>query len=230
MKDIWGKVSTVMLGCIVIFIIIPLIVALVTTAHIIDVDTESQWIGFCGNYLGALIGGAISGGVTVYVLFRTLEDNKKTLEATLHNNKLIQKRSEIIAFSNLLTEKSSKIMPTITDVAYKAVEYLNADAKEELMNFSTAIRIAESNLISISLQIDAILEDDDYIPEKAKDISEKSIQLRDFLEYYFKTVIEALRSKDKVKIDSLELDKQKLQDLTNEVANDLIRYQRLLMK
>lgn len=50
-------------GLFIVLAIVPGFVVLVTTLHIINVDTNSQWISFWGNYLGAITGGALSGGI-----------------------------------------------------------------------------------------------------------------------------------------------------------------------
>lgn len=47
------------------------------------VNQHNEWIGFWGNYFGGIVGGLI----TLYVLVKTLEDNKRNLEKTITADK-----------------------------------------------------------------------------------------------------------------------------------------------
>lgn len=58
-KDCWKLIIIVLvvIGFIgLIFEFIPMVIALITTAHILEVDITNQWISFWGSYLGAIIG------------------------------------------------------------------------------------------------------------------------------------------------------------------------------
>lgn len=71
------------LVAVVTLVLIPLCVAFLLSFQFIVTDTSNEWIGFWGGYLGSFIGGII----TLYVLFKTLEDNKQNLERTLEDSK-----------------------------------------------------------------------------------------------------------------------------------------------
>ena len=227
MRNVWSKISAVVLGSLIIFIIVPLIVAIVTTAHVIDVNTESQWIGFCGNYLGALIGGAISGSITLYVLFRTLEDNKKTLETTLQNGRNIQEHNEKLKFCNMLTEKNSKVMPGIVDVIYKAHHYVLLESMEYLFAFSSQLRAIEGELVSLIMQVEVVEEEMEYTPEKAKNFVAKVEKLRNEISEYYKLVMIVQGENKETKLEENE---KKIELLANEMTEELIQYQRLLLQ
>ncbi len=88
----------------VIVIMTPLFVAVGTSADILNwAVNDNDWIGFWGGYSGTLIGGII----TLFVLFKSLADSKKTLKKTLENERYIQERNDITIFSQLLIEKSA---------------------------------------------------------------------------------------------------------------------------
>lgn len=53
-----------------------------------------NWIGFWGSYLGSVV----SGLITLFVLFKTLESNKEDLEKTFIENKKMQQRQEKIDY------------------------------------------------------------------------------------------------------------------------------------
>lgn len=52
---------------IAVFVIIPLIIAMIIKARLICVDTTNEWIGFWGSYIGAII----SAGIAIYVMKKT---------------------------------------------------------------------------------------------------------------------------------------------------------------
>lgn len=74
-----AKILVIILGSIFILVLIPLLVTAMMSVRLINTDTSNEWIGFWGGYLGSIIGGLI----TLYVLFRTLEDSKNTQEREL---------------------------------------------------------------------------------------------------------------------------------------------------
>ena len=70
MKKYWKEI---LLGLIVVLLIIPLGIAFLLRFEFIITDTSSGWIGFWGSYLGGIVGGLI----TLYVMFRTLKENRE---------------------------------------------------------------------------------------------------------------------------------------------------------
>ena len=101
------------------FAIVPVLVILVTTPNILDVNTESQWISFWGNYLGALTGGVLGIAGAVFVLKETLKDNSRERE-----------RAEVLSFCNYLVRKSSEGLQEYQSCLYKLIEYRNKDKSE----------------------------------------------------------------------------------------------------
>lgn len=92
----------------------------VTTPNIINVNTESQWISFWGNYLGALTGGVLGIAGAVFVLNETLKDNRQEIE-----------RGEVLSFCDYLIRKSSEYAQKCQSCLYKLIEYKNKDGREE---------------------------------------------------------------------------------------------------
>ncbi len=110
MKKYWREV---LLGSIVVLIIIPLIIAYMMSFSLIETDTNNVWIGFWGSYLGAIVGGVISGCVAMYVLVKTLQDNKR-----------MQRREEIIYFCDRLVRKSGEFAQKYQSTFYKMHDYM----------------------------------------------------------------------------------------------------------
>lgn len=119
----WKMIAIVLMAVVGLFIvlaIVPGFVVLVTTPHIINVDTNSQWISFWGNYLGALTGGILGIAGAVFVLKETLKDNRQEIE-----------RGEILSFCDYLIRKSSEYAQKCQSCLYKLVEYKNKDGSEK---------------------------------------------------------------------------------------------------
>ena len=117
MKKYW---KDIFIGIIVIFLVIPLGIAVLVSFRFICTDTSNEWIGFWGGYLGSIIGGLI----TLYVLVKTLQDNRES-----------QQREERILFCNYIAEISGKICTSANNEAIftqKAVEDSADPAEEEI--------------------------------------------------------------------------------------------------
>ena len=80
-NDLWKKIIIALMAFIgiqIVLVIIPGFVILLTTPNIINVNTESQWISFWGNYFGGLIGAITSLGVVrLTVYFENKKEDKK---------------------------------------------------------------------------------------------------------------------------------------------------------
>lgn len=203
MKNILGKITIVIVCGVVVFMIVPLVVAALTTAQIIEVNTESQWIGFCGNYLGALIGGILSGGATLYVMLTTLKDNQRTLYTIIENTNAIENARNKRNFASLLIGKIANFFSDIQKVIFKARYYINESKdKEDLKQFINDIHSIRSILWEIELQVSLIRFNEDYIPIKADEIHSLSDKLIDMLGD-FSVLVEKTEELDKNKVDLL---------------------------
>lgn len=94
MKNLLEKATVAILILIVMFVLIPLMVACITTAQILNVNIDNEWIGFWGAYTGAIFGGALT-FLAIYV-------GKRNMETTLSVEKNIQKRQEKREICNTL--------------------------------------------------------------------------------------------------------------------------------
>lgn len=110
MKKYWKEY---LLGIIVVFLICPLVIALMLNFRLINTDTTNEWIGFWGGYLGAIIGGII----TLFVLFKTLDDNKK-----------LQERDERINFLDNLGDLVADYITSLQDYNKKLTDYIDCNA------------------------------------------------------------------------------------------------------
>ena len=130
----WKIMAIVLMGMVGIFIIlgvVPGLVVLVTTPHIVKVDTESQWISFWGNYLGALIGGVLGIAGAVFVLEKTLKDNKQERE-----------RREVLSFCDYFIKKSSECVQKCRSCIYGLAVYINKNKSDEYSK-DTKIQLLE---------------------------------------------------------------------------------------
>ncbi len=80
MKEFFKKY----IGLFIVIILLPLILDwLIIGNHFPSNLSNNEWVTFLGSYCGGVIGGCI----TLFVLYKTLEDNKKSLQKTLEDNK-----------------------------------------------------------------------------------------------------------------------------------------------
>lgn len=121
--NVWKK-CIVVLGIILIIImvlcVVPICVGVVTTAQLLNVNTESQWIGFWGNYLGAFIGGTISGCITLFVMIKTFEDGKKERRLLFCDN--------IIESCTLISNSAAQVTLVTQKFLQNAQEKHHSDA------------------------------------------------------------------------------------------------------
>lgn len=88
---------------------LPILINCFAKKFIVTIDDKEIWIGFFGSYFGAILGAC----VTMYVLFKTLKDNRE-----------IQTKSEIVEFCNKITEKNSLFAQKYEETMYIAHGYL----------------------------------------------------------------------------------------------------------
>lgn len=96
------------------FIGSPILVILMTTLSIINVNTDNQWIGFWGNYLGAIIGGILGISGAIFVLTETL-----------HANQSERTRIEILSFCDYLVKTSNAYAQQCNACLYQFIDYKN---------------------------------------------------------------------------------------------------------
>lgn len=104
-KKNWGWI---LLWGIVVLVVIPYIIAKMHSFTWIITDTDNEWIGFWGGYLGSILGGAI----TLFVLGKTLSEEKKA-----------RKREEKIKFFNDLTIVWSELSMYYSNMCLYAEKY-----------------------------------------------------------------------------------------------------------
>ncbi len=164
MKKYWKEVLS---GLIVVLLIIPLGIAFMLRFDFVITDTSSGWIGFWGSYLGGIVGGII----TLYVMFRTLKENRD-----------LQKKEHRIAFCNEICKLSGEICGAINrECIYirKYADTKNGNDKEDLFNAMLAQNKARELLHICSAQLISKITDPEYIgAEKLMD----RIQMLDQIE------------------------------------------------
>lgn len=93
-----------------------------------------SWIGFWGSYLGSIV----SGMITLFVLFKTLESNKKDLEQTFIENKRMQQRQEKMDYCDKIIKLSSSYANDVIDELIRAKEYLEQQTEECYKEYNIA--------------------------------------------------------------------------------------------
>lgn len=94
---------------IVVLIGVPIIVYLLSSIPLLPIGGNNDWAGFWGGYLGAIIGGSI----TLYVLFKTMQENRWS-----------QSRQEKIDFCNYIAEMIGRICRQINERDIFVLKYL----------------------------------------------------------------------------------------------------------
>lgn len=148
MKKYWKEI---LLGLIVVLLIIPLGIAFLLRFEFIITDTSSGWIGFWGSYLGGIVGGLI----TLYVMFRTLKENRE-----------LQRKEHRIAFCNEICKLSGEICGAINRESIYIRKYADSklgNDKEDLFNALLAKNKASELLHICSAQLISKIADSEYI-------------------------------------------------------------------
>lgn len=151
MKKYWKEI---ILGLMFVLLVIPLGIAFLLRFNFIITDTSSGWIGFWGSYLGGIVGGLI----TLYVLFRTLKENKE-----------LQRKEHRIAFCNEICRLSGEICGEINrECIYirKYADNRNSNDKDDLYNAMLAKNKASELLHICSAQLIAKIADVEYVGAK----------------------------------------------------------------
>ena len=208
----WKKIIIALMvfaGIMIVLGIVPGFVALVTTPNIINVNTESQWISFWGYYLGAITGGALSGGFAIYVMLNTIK-----------NSRADQRRHDVLEFMKYLSEKSSEIFTNTEDLLYIAHECIakrsggdiNIEKENQFLKSAHSIR----NLCyTLHIQMGARKTETELKKEDYEKLYTEYSELFALLSEYEKMVLSVRKLADIGEID------KKIADLINEMANQM---------
>ena len=127
------KAETLLKLVLVAIVISPIFIAVFVSLPVLDgLSADNDWIGFWGGYIGAIMGGII----TIYVLLKTIRENKEQ-----------QRRNERIGFYNKLLEKTVKI-----DIHQKKV--LEMARRKNFEGYMCAILDYHSLLLEIQMMLE----------------------------------------------------------------------------
>ncbi|WAJ24040.1 hypothetical protein [Lacrimispora xylanolytica] len=128
-----------------IIILFPIIIYFLSTLPIFPAGGNNDWAGFWGGYLGAIIGGII----TLYVLFVTLNDNKK-----------IQLRNEKIEFLNNLVDMTAEYICFAGDFIQNTIMYMESNDTDiqKTENYQKELMVSQSDFRRIGVKIVIHLE------------------------------------------------------------------------
>lgn len=165
--------STYILIAVLVFIFIPLCIAFLVSFNFINTDTSNEWIGFWGGYLGGILGGVI----TLYVLFKTLGDNKR-----------MQNREEKMIFCDKLTEDVADFHKNLSLLLVEATMFRaelrsgHSNRIEELLRSTYTV---ERNLFILNVKLSSKKDNRQYqqIIEVMGMVSNVSIIIRELTTY-----------------------------------------------
>lgn len=168
--SICGKVLLLLLLFGIILIVIPQCVAMMTGTNLLEKSTGSQWIDFWGGYLGAIIGGAI----TLYVLWKTLNVEKRTRE---REEKIIYFNDMIKLFAEY-RDLTVKLCRSINGcISYKEVENFN-----EAVSNNNTLSKCNSEILMLLLtrremyDLEALLEENEKYAEMIREMMKLHIE------------------------------------------------------
>lgn len=117
-----------------------------------EIDSPNDWIGFWGGYLGSIFGGCI----TLFVLFYTVDDNRKNLKKTMdfEKEKILLERKTM--FNDELLEQLIKFHSDLQDYCTYFLDLADGKIMKDCdVKFKQDDRIKEltalSNLIGIKV-------------------------------------------------------------------------------
>lgn len=148
MKKYWKEILA---GSLIAFLIVPLIIAGMLSFRIIVTDTTNEWIGFWGGYLGAIFAGIIA----LYVLFKTLDDNRKNLERTFDENRRLNERGEIINFCESITDRLKNVDRQIFDVMLSYEKFIYSAREIDKYEAIKTKNICSDEVWGVLIRIDS---------------------------------------------------------------------------
>lgn len=157
-----------------------------------------SWIGFWGSYLGSIV----SGMITLFVLFKTLESNKKDLEQTFIENKRIQQRQEKMDYCDKIIKLSSSYSNDVIDELTRAAEYIEQRTEECYKEYNSArgktVRTNNELMLTMSVK-----EEDSYYykSKEYEDLCSKIVEKTDRLEKEINNLHEKIQANKSIDME-----------------------------
>ena len=173
-----GAVAILCLISIITFVFVPKIIGNVTGVSFFETESGNPWIGFWGNYLGAIIGGVLSGSVAIYVMKRTIRNSKKE-----------QERKEVRDFADWLIKRDAEFLEKIRKATYNGSVYgidvqTEKSSREKYIEFVEICSVAKIAIFEIYLQLNVKREQELYKNDKIEIIHKKAMMLIEAIEDY----------------------------------------------
>lgn len=183
------------------------------------INVDNEWIGFLGDYFGAIIGALLSGIVALYVMHNELLQGKKE-----------KKEQEISKIIDYLIEHSAWIIERVENMSYCAIEAVDLSKDDEMdmpmiNKFLSAKRLARTAVFDVWAQLELKKDDKFYMNDKTSTVHQKADQLFDDLSDYEVFVLKAKEVDDEM----MERNGQ-IFDLTNELCDAIQEYVKELSK
>ncbi len=156
MKE-WIKENKVRLISVAIIILvgIPLVVYLMVMIPVFPSKDNNDWAGFWGGYAGAIIGGFI----TLYVMFRSLIENKKSQDKIFERERAEQIVKEKIDFCNYIVSLFAELEECTDRLIDETFEYIKSGSIETC--FRAKNYAGKVNRINVILNIQLSIKEND---------------------------------------------------------------------
>lgn len=195
MKKYWKEL---VLAIFTVTIIIPLTIAFMLSFRFINTDTTNEWIGFWGGYLGSIIGALVA----IYVMRKTIENEKSLREED-------ERERFFVELCELIAEYCVKINESNCHLLRFHAHSQDAKNKDEgeKWNYEAVYSMGEATKIEYILQI------------KLLSYKANSYKLRDEL---LDSIIESWKHTEhlhQVKVDNYEELEKEADELSDNLAD-----------
>lgn len=220
MKVDFGKIAFIIVVMVLVLFGVPYMVGVVTTAPGFAFDTESQWIGFWGNYLGALVGGVVSGGVAIYVMVKIIKTTRED-----------QKYEEIRKFTEWLISKEADFLDKVRKMVHESSVFgvdvqSGKNTREKLLAIVESCYSAKIVIFEVYLFIQTKENLPKYRNDEYDKVKNKLESLIDAIELFGREFYQAAESGEEV----LEQKTGNIINLLNDCDVEIRKYVQMLLE
>lgn len=152
-------------------ILIPICVYFIVK---LTIFTDSQWIGFFGNLFGAILGGIISGCITLFVMKEAFLENKKDLECTFKENNKQEECKNNREYAFKLIKEVGRFKGIISQFNFLLDKYIEEEYSIESYK---ELVFSYHNLIEINFELTSILYIKEIDDEQVYELDEYKIEI-----------------------------------------------------
>lgn len=199
---------------IIILVGVPSVVYLLVMIPLFPAGANNDWAGFWGGYAGAIIGGII----TLYVMFKSLRENKKSQDKIFERERSEQIVKEKIEFCNYIVSLFAELEECTDRLIDETFDYIKTGNIEICLRAKNYAGKVKRISIILNIQLSIKENDSNYVEVNAL---KNSIGLFTHMLYhivkYLKTEPENLNKIDYVRIG--EFKKNTIEKMKNTEKN-----------